>query len=151
MSRIFVAASCGLCFILGTLVSLPRMHAQDSASNRTFYVIDYMKSRPGQDAFKMERDLWKPLHQSRLQNGEITSWAVMVPVLAGPHNYDYITVTGYRSMAAYEQTETAMRTAMEKTWGKENVQGKMTQTDQARDMLGSEMYFLVDGIGKVPK
>jgi hypothetical protein len=78
MNRIFVAVGCALCFILGTLVSLPRIHAQDNAPNRTFYVIDYMKSRPGQDAFKMERDLWKPLHQSRLQNGEITSRDVMV-------------------------------------------------------------------------
>lgn len=152
MNRVFVAGSCALCFVLGTLVSLPRIHAQEStATSHTFYVIDYMKSRVGQDPFKMERDLWKPLHQSRLQSGEITSWAVMEPVLAGPHNYDYITVTGYRSMEAYAKADSSMRAEAEKIWGKDKLQSSMTQTDQARDMLGSEMYVVVDSIGEARK
>ena len=110
-----------------------------------------MKTRPGQDPFKMERDLWKPLHQDRLKNGDILSWAVMRPVLAGPHNYDYITVTGYRSMEAFGKMETAYMGAAEKFWGKDKIQTSMTQTDQARDMLGSEMYVVVDEVSNNAK
>ncbi len=151
MKRFAILVACTLCFVLGTLVSLPRTHAQEAAPNRTYYVIDYMKSRTGQDPLKMERDLWKPLHQERLKNGEITSWAIMAPVLAGPHNYDYITVTGYRSMEAYAKTEMQMRSAAEKIWGKDKLESSMTQTEQARDMLGSEMYTVVDSLGETPK
>src|SRR5881397_307815 len=100
MKRLGLIAACALCFALGTIVPLKRTHAQNSSSNQTYYVIDYMKSRLGQDPYKMERDLWKPVQQERLKTGSITSWSVMSPVLAGPHDYDYITVTGYRSMEA---------------------------------------------------
>ena len=151
MKRLAVIASCALCFAIGTLVPIRRTHAQDNTSNRTYYVVDYMKSRPGQDPFKMERDLWKPLHQDRLKNGNIMSWAVMAPVLAGPHNYDYITVTGYRSMEAYSKPGMSMQSLAEKIWGKDKLQSSMTQTVQARDMLGSEMYAVVDSVSNTQK
>lgn len=143
-----MAAACTASFVVGTFVSLPKVHAQETTSSRTFYVVDYMKSRMGQDPIKLERDLWKPLHQDRLKNGDITSWAVMEPVLAGPHNYDYITVTGYSSMEAYARTEARMRSSAEKIWGKDKLQSSMAQTEQTRDMLGSEMYMVVDSIGR---
>src|SRR5690348_18328105 len=151
MKRLAVIATCVLCFTLGTLVPIRGTHAQDSTSGHTVYVVDYMKSRLGQDPFKMERDLWKPLHQEVLKNGGISSWAVMRPVLAGPHNYDYITVTGYRSMEAYTKWETVYLPTAEKIWGKDKVQSSMTQTDQGRDMLGSEMYVVVDEVGNSNK
>jgi hypothetical protein len=111
MNRVTVAATGIACFVLGAFVPLRHTHAQSNNSNRTYYVVDYMKSRPGQDPYKMERDLWKPIHQIRLQKGDISSWAVMTPVLAGPHNYDYITVTGYSSMEAYAKTDEAYQCA----------------------------------------
>jgi hypothetical protein len=151
MKRFATIITCALCFGLGTLVPLRRTHAQDSTSGHTFYVVDYMKSRPGQDPFKIERDLWKPLHQEVLKNGGITSWAAMRPVLAGPHNYDYITVTGYRSMEAYGKWESVYLPTAEKIWGKEKVQSSMAKTDEARDMLGSEMYAVVDEVNNNTK
>lgn len=95
----------------------------------------------------MERDLWKPLHQERVNNGDITSWAVMQPVLAGRHEHCYITATGYRSFDSYENNEGAsMRAAAEKIWGKDKLGSSMKQTMDARDMLGSEMYVVVDAV-----
>ena len=147
MNRFRICALSASCFVLGTLLPITFTHAQDSSPNRTYYVIDYMKSKPGQDPFKMERDLWKPLHQERVKNGEITSWSVMEPVLAGPHNYDYITVTGYHSIESYGKgAEASMRAAAEKIWGKDKLQSSMKQTMDARDMLGSEMYVVVDEV-----
>jgi hypothetical protein len=70
-------------------------------------------------------------------------------LLAGPHNYDYLTVTGYPSMESYSRTN--FQTVFEKVWGKEKVQSSVNQTEQARDMLGSEMYVVVDGIGSSTK
>jgi hypothetical protein len=151
MKRLAMIVTCALCFALGTLIPVNRTHAQESTSGHTYYVVDYMKSRPGQDPFKMERDLWKPLHQDRLKSGDILSWAVMRPVLAGPHNYDYITVTAYRSMDAYAKMETAYVSAAEKIWGKDKMQSSMTQTEQARDFLGSEMYVVVDEVSNSSK
>lgn len=147
MRRLVMIAACTLCFFLGRLLPLTRTHAQNTTASRTYYVIDYMKSKSGQDPYRMEHDLWKPVQQERLRNGDITSWAVMTPVLAGPHNYDYITVTGYRSADAYTKLMTSgFGSVFEKIWGKDKVQSSLTQTEQARDMLGSEMYVVADSV-----
>ena len=73
--------------------------------------------------------------------------AVMQPVLAGRHEHCYITATGYRSFDSSENNEGAgMRAAAEKIWGKDKLGSSMNQTMDARDMLGSEMYVVVDAV-----
>jgi hypothetical protein len=40
--------------------------------------IDYMKVEPGKDSdyVRLEKEIWKPLHQQRIKNGQLRSWAV---------------------------------------------------------------------------
>jgi hypothetical protein len=100
MKRYRVIAACVLSFLAGALLRLPHAKAQTSASTqkRMYYEVDYMKTRHGQDPYKLEHDAWGPIHKERLKNGEITSWAMMQPLYAGAHNYDYVTVTGFHSL-----------------------------------------------------
>ena len=149
MKRFAFAAACVLCFLLGTIVPISHTHAQSSAPAQTFYQISFMKMKPGQDAFKMERDLWKPIHTDRVNSGQINSWTIMQPVYAGPHPYDYITVETASSMDAF--THTDYNQIMTKSWGKEKLESGMTQTVAARDMLGNEMWVAVDGVSKQNK
>jgi hypothetical protein len=148
MKILSLGVLCVFCFVLGTLVPVTHTHAQQNTpQQQTYYVIDYMKTYPGQDSLKMEQTLWKPFHQESLKAGDIKSWAVMQPVLAGPHNYDYITVTGYSSLEAYAKLNQAGFTARaEKVWGKDKMQGAFDQTDKTRDMLGSEMFVVLDSV-----
>jgi len=131
--------------MLGALVGLPSLHAQDGNQSTTYYQISFMKSRPGHDPVKMERDLWKPLQAGRLQSGQIKSWSVMRPIFSGPHEYDYITVEAYSSLDA--MTKTDYMGLFEKYWGKDKIQSSMEQTEQARDMLGNEVWVTVESVG----
>jgi len=146
VKHITVVAACFLSFVAGALVRLPGLNAQTSnaAPKRTYYEVDYMKSKPGQDAYKLEHDTWGPIHRERLKTGQITSWAMMAPVYAGAKNYDYITVTGFHSLGEMENTNYSEM--FQKLWGKEKMQAAMKQTDDTRDMLGSEIYIVIDAV-----
>jgi hypothetical protein len=146
MNRYVGLFACIVSFLAGTLVGLPHAKAQASGQSqkRLYYQVGYMKTRPGHDAYKFEHELWGPIHRERLKNGNITSWAVMEPMFGGALNYDYVTVTGFHSLKDLEDED--MQAVANKVWGKEKIQAAMKQTDDTRDMLGSEIYRVVDSI-----
>jgi hypothetical protein len=146
MKRATFIAGCALSFLLGTIVPLTKTHAQSSAATQTFYQISFMKAKAGQDALKMERELWKPIHTDRVNTGQINSWTVMQPIYAGPHPYDYITVEAANTIDAF--THTDYNQIMTKTWGKEKLESGTAQTMAARDMVGNEMWVAVETVSK---
>src|SRR5437868_5482502 len=101
MKNLGIIGGCAVCFLLGTLMPFQRSHAQMEPANATFYNIAFMKSRPGQDPLKMERELWKPIHEDLLQSGKIKSWTVLQPMFSGPHNYDYVTMIAVNKLTDY--------------------------------------------------
>jgi hypothetical protein len=146
MKRLTFIAGCALSFLLGTIVPLTKSHAQSSAATQTFYQISFMKTKPGQDALKMERELWKPIHTDRVNTGQINSWTVMQPIYAGPHPYDYITVETAPSIDAF--THTDYNQIMTKAWGKEKLESGNAQTMAARDFVGNEVWVAVENVSK---
>jgi hypothetical protein len=146
MKHLSFIAACALSFICGTLVPLTRTHAQTNAPARTYYQISFMKTKPGQNALKMERELWKPIHTDRMKNGQINSWTVMEPMYAGPHPYDYITVETSNSVDAF--THTDYDELMTKAWGKDKLESGYAQTTNARDMVGDEIWVATESISK---
>lgn len=149
MKRLSFIAACALSFLLGTIVPITNTRAQSSLSSPTFYLIGFMKTKPGQDALKMERELWKPIHTDRVNSGQINSWTVMQPIFAGPHPYDYVTVETANSIDAL--THTDYNQLMTKAWGKEKLESGTAQTLAARDLVGNEMWVAVEGVSKQNK
>jgi len=149
LKRLTFIASCVVSFVLGTLLPFRSTHAQTNTHTPTYYQISFMKTRPGQDPVKMERDLWKPIQTDRMESGEINSWTVMRPIFSGPHDYDYVTVESFSDMTKFIKTD--YDRLFEKHWGKEKVQSAMTQTEAARDMIGNEMWVSVEGVTKQSK
>jgi len=149
MKRLSFIAACALSFLFGTLVPLTKTHAQSSAPTQTYYQISFMKTKPGQDALKMERELWKPIHADRVNTGQINSWTIMQPVYAGPHPYDYITVETANSMDNF--THTDYEQIMTKGWGKEKLESGEARTMAARDLVGNEVWVEVESVSKQSK
>jgi hypothetical protein len=151
MKNLSIVAACALSFILGTLMPLKRVHAQSDTAKPTYYMISFMKTRPGQDPIKMERDLWKPIHADRVASGAIDSWTVMQPLFFGPHPYDYITVETSSSLE--KLTSTNYVPAMEKAWGtdKSKYNANFERTMNSRDQVGNELWVSVDGVSKLLK
>jgi hypothetical protein len=146
LKPITVFAACVLSFGAGVVLSLPRAKAQSNTQQpkRTYIQVAYMKSRPGQDPYKLEHDIWGPVHKQRVQTGRIVSWAMMAPLYAGAKNYDYVTVETFHSLADMENEN--YDEIFGKVWGKDKMKANMKQTDDTRDMLGSEIYVVVDQV-----
>src|SRR5688572_27370685 len=76
------------------------------AQRYSVLTLDYQKPEPGKtgDYLKVERELWKPVHQDRVDKGTIVSWklySVSWPNGAD-QEYDYVTVTEFANFAALE-------------------------------------------------
>jgi hypothetical protein len=84
-----------------------------------YVTIAYMKPEPGKaaDYVKMERELWKPIHQDMVNRGRLTSWKLYVVSWPNGHDqeYDYLTMMEYASFAQMESPYVAAE--MEKVLG----------------------------------
>ncbi len=151
MKHLKVILACGFCFLLGALVPMKRIHAQTDKPRETYYMVSFMKTRPGQDALKMERELWKPLQRERVDRGDTDSWTVIEPMFSGPHLYDYMTVETAGSLD--KLTHIDYGPAITKAWGtdREKIRANAARTENARDLLGSEIWMAVEGVSKQVK
>ncbi len=58
----------------------------------------------GQAYLKMERDIWKPIHEYRKKQGEITNWAVYSVDFSGEGSeYNYVAIEYYESASKFDQ------------------------------------------------
>lgn len=67
-----------------------------------YAVVDFFKVDPGKGTayVKMEKELWKPIHQARQKAGEILAWYCYSVDFAGSGSeYNYVTVTVVESLA----------------------------------------------------
>ena len=90
-------------FFAGTLVSA----AQTQSETALVFLVDYMKVEPEkqEEYVRMEREMWKPIHQERIRRGQLRSWAldtVQYPYGAG-HEYNFVTVNAFNSLADAER------------------------------------------------
>ena len=81
-------------FLAGTLV--PTASTQSGDAPKRYLQATFMKVNPGMGAAyrALERDLWKPVHQERVNRGLIRSWAVYgVHLPGGTVDYDFVVLT----------------------------------------------------------
>lgn len=83
----------------GALV--PAAFTQAPQPAPSVYVIGFMKVDPEkvQEYLRVERDIWKPVHQERIRTGRMKSWMLYrVRFPYGTANeYDFVTVNEYPS------------------------------------------------------
>jgi len=141
-------------FVLGTLVGTggaqraAAMQAAAQPKSPKYMQIDYMKVEPGKnnDYVHMEQDLWKPLHQQRVKNGQVRSWALYG--LRFPYGtdekYDYVTVETYDRFAQLEDPYADVGQILTKLRPNTKVEDFARQTQTNRKLVRSEVWELVD-------
>jgi hypothetical protein len=124
-----------------------------STATRKTLEVNYMKVPAGKDAdyLKLEKEIFKPLHQERVNNGQITSWgcyAVMYP-WSDSRPYNYITTNGFNDWDKMMSTDYAA------TYKKVFPKGDMTklgaQTSAARSMYKTEVWSFVTRVDETTK
>jgi hypothetical protein len=146
MKRLTLFIACIVSFVCGTLVPLTRTFAQTDQNKWMYYTVDYMKAKPGQNPAKMEHDLWKPVHAQMQKDGVITSWSVMEPRFGGTGGYDYVTVTGFHSLAVVEKEQDTVMSTFKKVWPNKDVNDVVKTTLDARDEVRSELFIVTDSL-----
>ncbi len=89
-------------FLAGTLVPT----ASTKSLKRSFLRIDFMQIPAGKalQYRSLERDLWKPVHQLRVNKEYISSWKLYGHHFpGGDQNYQYVTVTEFPSLQAMDE------------------------------------------------
>jgi hypothetical protein len=73
----------------------------------TYIVMHFMKATPGKtgDYYQMEKDLFRKIHQARVDKGQLRSWFFMSRMFPSGHDaeHDFITLNVYPNKSASEK------------------------------------------------
>lgn len=137
----------GAAFIAGTFV--PAGEAQ--TNKRHFLRIDYMEIPEGQALRyrSLELDLWKPVHQLRVDKGYISGWKLyghhFPGGVGGESNYQYVTVTEFDSLAAMDELHYAE--LFQEAHGKDYDTDVTEETVSSRTLTHTDIWALIDQAG----
>lgn len=106
--------------------------------------VEYMRvAAGGDDAYSDVEKQWRKLHEVRIKEGTLASWALYGRVLPGgsDYPYNYATVSGYshfKDMGGLDFTGLVQKA------GLGNAADLSDRTGKARDLVRSEDWVLVD-------
>ncbi len=130
-------------FLAGTLV--PTASTQSSAAAKQYVQAQYMKvsSGMGVEYRALERDLWKPVHQERVNRGLIRSWGLYgVHLPGGTVNYDFVILTEYPDFASLENSR--FPELFGEVQGMDDYEAVLQKTNAARTRVRQDVWVLVE-------
>jgi len=119
--------------------------------NHHFVVVEYLKVKPG-DQIKyldVEQEIWKPMHQERMNQGIILGWLLYAVEFTGSaDDYNYVAITMYDDPEQLENPWNAEIPA--RVHRNMKVEEIMDRTARARDYVRSELYYCVTSTPEMP-
>ena len=120
---------------------------QPAAANQpTYMIVEFMKPTEGQESawLKLERENWKPMHELRVKNGGIQSWAVIAQAVPGDEadGPTVATVTTYRGWP--NPTNTDWLGLLKQANPQADAEKLMQQTGASRRIVRSEIWQVLD-------
>ena len=135
-------------FLAGTLV--PAALTQ-SGTGSQYVTVSYMKVDPAkEDAYvRMEREVWKPIHQQSVRDGKMKSWSLYEVRFPGGDNreYGYLTVETYNSIQDVEGSygdSASFTSTLKKAHPDKSAPDVFAQALNNRTLVRSEVLKLVD-------
>ena len=124
---------------------LDQMPETPLATPPPYITVDYMKVPPGGGGQYMELEqLWKKIHQVRIDEGSMADWALYSLVFPGgsANEYNFGTVNGYSEFKDLNLFDFAG--LVEKAGLGMSVNEVSGKTQAARDLVRSEVWRLID-------
>jgi hypothetical protein len=126
------------------LACLPKFgNAQNEPT--VFAIIDLMKVKPGSEGkyLDLEKNVWKPLHQERINQGKITGWILYKVRYTGSTDlYNYVTATFFDNPANLEDPWAGIDP--KKILSGIDVDKAYDETLQSRDLVRSNLIVKQD-------
>lgn len=112
-----------------------------------FAIVDLMKVKPGDDAkyLDMEKNVWKPMHQERINQGKIIGWILYRVLYTGTNDpYNYATVTLFDGPANLEDPWAGIDPA--KILPERDLDKDWTETASSRELVASNLIMRQDEV-----
>jgi L-rhamnose mutarotase len=130
-------------------ISTATLYAQGIPS--LFVVVDFMKVEPENHSkyLEVEQELWKPMHQERINQGIIVGWYLYaVEFSGGNEGYNYVAITLYDNS---EQLENPWRSDIPgKVHPGKKLEELMQRTYESRTNLKSELFYSIATAPEIP-
>ena len=130
-------------FLAGTLI--PTASTQSTSAPKQYLQVQYMKVNPGMasEYRSLERDLWKPVHQERVNRGLIRSWGVYgVHLPGGSVDYDFVVLTEFPDFASLENSR--FPELFSEVQGMDDYEAVLKKTNDARTRVRNDVWVLVE-------
>jgi hypothetical protein len=125
--------------------ALPMMgYAQDQPA--IFAVVDFMKVKQGdgEKYVDLEKTVWKPIHQERINQGEIIGWVLYgVRYTGSDDEYNYVTVALFDDPDKLEQT---FAVDVEQVHPGKDVDKLFQETMDSRQLVRQNLISRVDAV-----
>jgi hypothetical protein len=138
-----LALALAAAFLAGTLVQ----PVESQSSRRHFLRIDFMQIPPGQSLRyrSLETDLWKPVHQARVDKGYITSWRLYGHHFpGGGDSYQYVTVTEFPSLQSMDELH--YPELFQEVHGANYDTSITKETTESRTLTHTDIWALIDSV-----
>ncbi|MBP6824937.1 MAG: hypothetical protein KA165_00120 [Saprospiraceae bacterium] len=143
-------------FFFGCIAMLAfsfHLQAQKAApAPKTFFFVDYLKTTPGHatDYIKLETEVWKDIHKSRIKKGIITGWYFLeVRFPSGTETeYDYVTVTAVKGWTGIDSFGAGWLDAYRALTAVQ--QKRADSTNMFRNLVRTEVWTTEEAIFKKP-
>lgn len=106
--------------------------------------VDCMKST-SPDYVEIETELWQPMHQRRVNQGKINSWALYRVLYGDRATCDYYTVTVFAG-AAQLNADPAYEEVFAAVYPDRSLSQSMANTWEAREHIATHLWMTVDHI-----
>lgn len=126
------------------LVSIPIVgNAQNGPA--VFAIVDFMKVKPADEGkyLDIEKTIWKPLHQERINQGKITGWILYRILYTGTNDpYNYVTITFFDNPSNLEDPWSGIDP--KKILPGKDVDKVSDETLKSRDLVKSQLIVRQD-------
>lgn len=113
----------------------------------TVAIFNYFKEPPGKtqdDHIKMEKEIWKPIHDARVKDGTMKGWILLSKVMpfGSSTPYDMATIDVYTDMKQY--LAPWFDAYFKKVHPGKNLEDLMKQTSDATELLKADVRIVID-------
>lgn len=125
---------------------MERVATAENTMPTSFIIVNTMKVKPGKgsDYEKMEKEIFKPMHEESIRRGERSSWSVWNKWIREEDDYQYVTVDGY---AEFSQIGTGDFMDVFKTVHPDmNMEDQSQKMYETRIITGNQIWRLVDSV-----
>jgi hypothetical protein len=130
-------------FLGGSMVS----SALTQQQSPPVYHVNFMKTQPGKagDYVRLEREIWKPIHQELVRTGRMHSWAVYAVEYpyGTAHEYDFVTIDAHASLADAHRSIDDVVGQVHPSLTFEEID---SQTEGTRSLVRGEVWRLLEQV-----